>query len=505
MNLNEFNPASSWFGEAAARPAVKDDTAPRAANRPMQCGRAVQYDPWNRWKPWQRWTRAGIKLATIALLCFAISSRAHADATLLLEEPYSYDGALAGTGHAAIYLDHVCAVSPVELRACAPGETGVVISRYKEVAGYDWIAIPLIPYLYAVDRPEDAPLFADARLVAFLRDQYRRKHLESLAADNPNGEAPRGDWYELIGASYDRMIYGFAIETTAEQDAELIARLNSRRNHKRFSLLKSNCADFAREVIDFYYPHAVHRSVIGDLGVTTPKQIAKMLSRYSGRHPELGGSSFVIPQVPGTIRRSKPVHGVLESAISAKKYMLPVLVLHPYISGSLLAAYFGRPRFDPGRHAPVIDARWQIDTPVTTADRRSYQNQLDELRQSVSPADPGREDTWPRLQAMAEPELDAFGTPVIQVHRGSTVEQVGMARANVLETPGSPQLAVKLLEARIQLELRPGIARKTANSDVASDLSLLRQVISMTPEKKVADTAPSVNPNSSQTGTPGEP
>ncbi len=26
-----------------------------------------------------------------------------------------------------------------------------MISRYFKIAGYDWIAIPLIPYLYAVD------------------------------------------------------------------------------------------------------------------------------------------------------------------------------------------------------------------------------------------------------------------------------------------------------------------------------------------------------------------
>jgi len=55
-----------------------------------------------------------------------------------------------------------------------------VLSRYKAVAGYDWIAIPLVPYLYAVEKREDMPLFTDAKLVAFLRDRYRRDHLESL-------------------------------------------------------------------------------------------------------------------------------------------------------------------------------------------------------------------------------------------------------------------------------------------------------------------------------------
>jgi hypothetical protein len=100
---------------------------------------------------------------------------AKADVAVLLEEPYSYDGALAGTGHAAIYLNRVCAASRTVLRHCLPGEPGVVISRYHRVAGYDWLAIPLNPYLYAVDRAGDVPLFADSKLEAALRDGYRRK------------------------------------------------------------------------------------------------------------------------------------------------------------------------------------------------------------------------------------------------------------------------------------------------------------------------------------------
>ncbi|HEY6274004.1 MAG TPA: hypothetical protein VIX19_18645, partial [Terriglobales bacterium] len=234
------------------------------------------------------------KLCAVFVLCLGVVPRAHADATLLLEEPYSYDGAFAGTGHAAVYLNHVCAQSPVELRPCAAGEDGVVLSRYKAVGGYDWIAIPLVPYLFAVDQREDIPLFADTKLVAFLRDQYRRKYLESLAPDRPDGGTPAGDWYELVGSAYDRTSYAFKIETSAQQDAALIAKLNSESNRKRYSFIKHNCADFAREVVNFYNPHALHRSVIGDLGVTTPKQIAKMLAGYSRRHPDLTSSDFVI-------------------------------------------------------------------------------------------------------------------------------------------------------------------------------------------------------------------
>src|SRR5579862_7651335 len=116
-------------------------------------------------------------------------------ATLLLEEPYGKLGFFTATGHAAVYLSGVCAETPLKLRPCAPGELGVVISRYDGVSGYDWVAIPLIPYLYAVERPEDVPLFADAKMTAFLRDHYRRKYLEMVAPDAANGETPGGNWY----------------------------------------------------------------------------------------------------------------------------------------------------------------------------------------------------------------------------------------------------------------------------------------------------------------------
>src|SRR5436305_12639556 len=87
----------------------------------------------------------------VVFLVNAIGVYAHASATLLLEEPYSYDGTFAGTGHVALYLDRVCADSPFVLRLCKTGEQGVVLSRYHVVAGHDWYAIPMFPYIFAVN------------------------------------------------------------------------------------------------------------------------------------------------------------------------------------------------------------------------------------------------------------------------------------------------------------------------------------------------------------------
>src|ERR1017187_5714337 len=66
------------------------------------------------------------RLCAILFFCLCGISRAHAGATLFLEEPYSYDGTFAGTVHVAVYLSNVCSVSPVLVRRCAEGESGVV-------------------------------------------------------------------------------------------------------------------------------------------------------------------------------------------------------------------------------------------------------------------------------------------------------------------------------------------------------------------------------------------
>jgi hypothetical protein len=297
-----------------------------------------------------------LPISRITLLTLALVSAgtARASVTVLLEEPYGTFGGMNPTGHAAIYLSHVCAASPVSLRRCRPGEEGVVISRYHRVSGYDWIAIPLLPYLYAVDRPDQVPQFVDIQQAAALRDAYRRANLKALVPDLPDGGTPNGDWIQLIGEAYDRTMYAFSLPSTEKQDDEFIRRYNHRRNTEHFNILFHNCADFARQAVDFYYPHAVHRSFIADVGIMTPKQLAKSVVGYSKRHGDLPFSTFVIPQVPGTIPRSKAVRGVLESLVKSKRYAVPLVslaVLHPVFGGGLAFAWLDGSQFNPRRVA----------------------------------------------------------------------------------------------------------------------------------------------------------
>lgn len=418
------------------------------------------------------------QLAVIALAC---ASFAGASATLLLEEPYGKLGFFTATGHAAVYLSGVCADSPLVLRPCEPGETGVVISRYNGVGGYDWIAVPLVPYLYAVDRPEDVPLFADAKMVAFLRDRYRRAYLESVAPDGKNGEAPGGNWYEMIGTSYDRAVYGFEIETTPEQDEALIGKLNSSENRSHFRTVSRNCADFAKDIINFYYPKSLHRSVVADVGITTPKQIAKTMVKFNQRHPEIQYSRMVIAQVPGSMPRSSAVHGVVESFFKSKKYIVPSAVVSPIFAGCVFAVYegTGAGRFEPARDAMVFDPQRDPEPPMGREDRLAYQHQLQNLLTDGYPVTSGQnvDKAWSKLQAKAKTDFDEQGRPVLQMQVEGHMVRVGVSAENVLSGSAPPELVRQLLEARLQSELRGRSARAISEDDVARDWKLLQETM----------------------------
>jgi hypothetical protein len=412
------------------------------------------------------------------LLVFA--SYACASATLLVEEPYGKMAIFTETGHAAVYLSGVCADSPVVLRACAPGETGIVLSRYDGVAGYDWMAIPLIPYLYAVERPEDVPLFADAKQVAFLRDSYRRKYLEAYVPDSPNGETPHGNWYELVGTSYDRTVHGFEIETTPAQDAALIEKYNSTPNRSHFHLASRNCADFAKDVINFYYPHALHRSVLADVGITTPKQMAKALLKFSKHHSDLYFSTLVYPQVPGTMPRSTAVHGVVESFLKSKKYVVPSAIFSPIFTGCVAAVYVvtGAGPFNPTKNAPVFSANGP-ERPLGLEDRRAYQKELQHLLAETDTGTSGRhvEKAWGHLQSRATAGLDEGGRPILQMQVGEQMFTVGDSAENVFSGDAPAELVQQLLEARLEKDLSRKLQPHVSETEVARDWMLLREAM----------------------------
>ena len=418
------------------------------------------------------------KLGGLVLVWLCLTARANAGITVLLEEPYSYDGAFAGTGHTAVYLTRVCAASPTVLRRCYPGEAGVVISRYNRIAGYDWIAIPLLPYLYALAQPEEIPLYADPKLVAFLRDQYRQQYLEEFAPEKAPGEIPAGDWVQLIGSAYDRTSYGFQIETTSEQDDALIRWLNTRPNAKSYKVVSRNCADFVREIVNFYYPKAVSRGIFSDLDVATPKQTAKSFVKYSERHSDLEFSSFVIPQVPGTIKRSRPVRGVVESVFKAKKYVIPLAVFHPFLAGGVASVFLVGGRFNPAKNALVFNPEGDAEQPLTEEERREYHKKLEDLWRTASEEEPSHKpSSWREFQRVAKPGFDLFGRPILRSATAYGPVSLGISRSNLLSNAGPSGLQCEFLVARLRQVLTAGRAPRSSSIGVRHDMELLQKLV----------------------------
>jgi hypothetical protein len=278
-------------------------------------------------------------------LCVATVHPVCAQAALLLEQPFGLFGRLNPTGHTAIYLEHVCADTPVHLRLCKPGENGVVISRYHDMGGYDWVAIPLIPYLYAVDDPAQVPAKVDKETVDRFRDHYKEAVLGAFGDSLPKGNAFHDGWVQLVGTAYDRRTYAFRFATTRAQDEALIAMVNAHSNKSHFNLEYQNCADFDRFILNSYFPDRFHRKFFPDAGMTTPKHVAYALERYARKHPDETQLTVVeIPQVPGYRHDSVNDRGVDESLIM-DGYVIPIAIVNPYIAGGMLVDFLINGRY----------------------------------------------------------------------------------------------------------------------------------------------------------------
>jgi hypothetical protein len=289
-------------------------------------------------------------LVLSALVC----SPCEGQVALLLEEPYGFFGALNPTGHNALYFSRICAETPVKLRRCGPGELGAVIARYQGIKGYDWIAIPLIPYLYSVETGAQVPDHADSREVNLLRDRYHEAHLQSLDHVR-RGNFIHGGWTQLLGTAYERRTYVFRFETTPEHDDALIDLLNSGPNHSHFNLFYNNCADFARQLLNTYFPGTFKRSIFPDAGMTTPKQLSFKLVNYARKHPDQHLQVYMIPQIPGYRRLSRANKSIAES-LTTTAYALPIVLLNPYLAGGIFADYLARGRYHLTalRHSAVL-------------------------------------------------------------------------------------------------------------------------------------------------------
>jgi hypothetical protein len=295
---------------------------------------------------------AAIAIRSVVFLILLFpAAKTHADVTLLIEAPINFLGHVSSTGHAALLVGSLCSDDHIHMRWCHAGENGTVVSRYKGINGYDWVAMPPGPYLFAVDSSDKIPETTDSAQINLLRASYRASHPGSFALDPPDD-----GWIQLLGASYRRRILCFHVRTNINQDAALMLWLNGQPDRTHFNFFFSNCADFAREMLNVLFPGAVHRNILFDLGMTTPKQLESGLHHYALRHPGVDFQVRVLPQVLGSIPRSGRVYGVTESFVKTKTYLLPLAILDPIGVGGIAALGMADRRYVVRAPAPIEDS-----------------------------------------------------------------------------------------------------------------------------------------------------
>ena len=376
---------------------------------------------------------------------------------------------ISGTGHSAVYFSGICPESPVRLRLCRPDENGSVMSNYINIGEdqpFEWNIVPLNIYLYGVEDPGFRPLFGSFKLKHLLEERYRTKYLAGYCDDQRCSTSYKAEWREMVAATLIRSMYIFVIDTTVEQDKELIAQFNSSPNENHFNGITRNCADFTKRVINTYFPHAASTDYINDFGMTSPKAVARSFVRYAIRNPKSNFRVMHFAQVPGTIKRSNEVRSGTEQLYRSKKLLIPMLVFANYGVPAVAASYLLTGRFNPGREFekhPALeengrDAKRTAEAQKeeraqvvgSSAEWKRYRQELDSLlEERVQPETVDEQGDFRRFFKY----LDKVGTPRVDVNgalwmeipgKGQTVN-VGLSANDILGQNSDAQLAYSLL------------------------------------------------------------
>jgi Domain of unknown function (DUF4105) len=177
-----------------------------------------------------------------------------------------------------------------------------------------------------------ASKYATPEVVWELWERYRQRYLRSIVPDGTQGvEYVDGrfmgagtleEWWESAGMVCNRRIWAYQVTTTPAQDERLVEMMNTIKNRHPYHLKKTNCADFAAQLANLYFSRAVHHDRIADFVLMMPKQVVRSLSQYASTRPELGLKVWEIPQVPGSLRGSKPVRGGAEADVRQAEQLL---------------------------------------------------------------------------------------------------------------------------------------------------------------------------------------
>ena len=251
-------------------------------------------------------------LLLVVSLVLVGASPGRGEVGAIVLEPVGALGFFTRVGHAGTYFSNICPDgSPVKMRLCRPGEHGGVVSKYfplSEYEDYDWAIVPFDEFMHGFGASELAPLIGSHGLQRVIEQHNFGRLFSSALQHNAMDDLPEGQWKAALATRFNRGIYIYSIETTAADDAALVAAFNAAPNKSRFNYFYRNCSDQARRIFDLILPNI---ELIGDRtdGVTmeTPKGLAKALVARALENPAIHLRVRRYPQIPGTFSRSRDV------------------------------------------------------------------------------------------------------------------------------------------------------------------------------------------------------
>jgi len=461
--------------------------------------------------------RAILHPSVLALLLFSLACpRANADVGVVLNESLDESvDRISSTGHSAVYFSRICPESPVKLRLCGPGENGSVMSNYINIGedrSFEWNVVPLNIYLYGVEDPQNHPLFGSYKIKHVLEERYRDRYLSPLCSGDPCKYSYKSEWREMVAATLIRSVYIFVVDTTEEQDRQLIAEFNDSRNQNHFNGFTRNCADFTRRVINTYFPNATHPDYLNDFGMTSPKAIARSFTHYASKHPDSHLRVLHFAQVPGTIKRSREVRDGTEQLYRSKKFLIPLLIFADHELPVVAASYLLTGRFNPEHefeHHPAFEPDSAPDSnkdaqtvPVspqertlfvgTSKDWKEYRKTFDSLvaedeQHEVIESRRDLTEFFKHLDQVGAPSVDDNGSLWMDISENGRSARVGLSASNVLSRDSDSQLARELLLSRVDRVLKSPKHSRETMSEFVQDWATL-QLASGKPTMTLAST-----------------
>lgn len=419
------------------------------------------------------------------------------------------------------------------MRLCEPGEEGSVLSNYSnfgEDQPYGWNLVPLNVFLYGVEDAENRSLLATPNVRRALQDRYRSERLESICSGTSCADNPGAHWRDMVAATFARKLYIFEARTTLEQDLKIIERFNTLPNVDHYNGFTNNCADFAREVINTYFPGVARPDHLNDFGMTSPKAIARSFSHYAERHPELEFRALRFAQAPGEFKRSSECRKGTEVAFRSKKWLLPML-LKSHELALFAASYALTGRFSPDREVrrSPNERVAQYEHELATAEPDHRQEILSDFQQERQRARSevlGNDEEWKsyaiatqrlidqaigqrmiasrrelanlfrELEQKGVVSLDQDGALWLSLEDSRGTRRVGLSASNI-EGPGSASdLAYLIVLSRVSQILKSKAKTRESMAQFKADWALLEQTRARLESKdpaevKVADGAQS--------------